>query len=104
MHKVHNPHKYVYTTHTSTHTERASGQLAVETCQWSFGAWDGGPGPSGVDKWTMGLKGHWMGFVHLCLKTLSLCALNDEETEPVLLISFSVKATAVTQGKEQNQK
>ena len=61
--------RHVCAAHTYAHTERASGQLAVESCQWSFGAWEGGPGPAGLHcwsaKWAMGIEGHWMGCVHL---------------------------------------
>lgn len=58
------------------------------------------------DNWGMGTKGHWMEF--LCIfawgaESKILCTHNDEETE-LLLISFSVKTTAVAQSKEQNQK
>lgn len=51
MHRCTHPHEYVYTTHTYSHTKRASDQLTVEASDlWrvapvEFEAWEGGPGP-----------------------------------------------------------
>lgn len=64
------------------HTKRASGQVGVERCQWILELEKEGQVPAGLYYWraklAVGIEGHWMGCVHLWLRTLNLNSLHPQ--------------------------